>query len=480
MKKSIALLIVAATIALAVPAFAELQNVVVGGSIRIRGNWFDMGNTNATLVGRVWANHAPANVWALGSTTSDKFAEERTRLNVRADFTDNVSAFIELDSYSKWGEDFRSNYLTGVDYRPSGLNSVEVYQAYIEAKEMWGTALKARIGRQELKFGSGFVLGSGDRAPYFTGLSFDAIRLTYATDQFSVDAFAAKLAEQSPKFEDGDIDLYGIYASYLGIENITLDAYALMIRDAANNAIGDPRTGIAVGGAMDTYTFGLRGAGTVGAIDFDAEVAYQLVNWDKGSNDVDGDGDNDLAGFPKIDTSADLFAGNLEVGYTFDTTWTPRVFVAGAYLDGDKGKFDAATGTFTSKPCTFNRLFSDVSYSKILDGGINPGVRLTNIWTAAAGVSAVPTESVKLQLSGAYLSTVEDFGAGSTLGWELDASAVYNYTQDLAFKAGYSHLFADDLGDAAKGAVMASGFDHANVKLVDDINYFYLETKLSF
>jgi len=423
MKKSIALLIVAATIALAVPAFAELQNVVVGGQIRVRGNWFDFDQTNVK---------------------TNTFAEQRTRLSVRADFTDNVSAFIELDSYGNWGEGFRSNYLTGVDSRPTGVDAVEVYQAYIEAKEMWGTALRARVGRQELKLGSGWLIGNGDTAPNFTGLSFDALRLTYATDQFSVDGFAAKLADQSPKFEDGDIDLYGLYGSYLGIENITLDAYALMIRDAKQVATG----------ALDTYTFGLRGAGTVGAIDFDAEAAYQLLNWD-----------NVAAG---LEDSSDAFAGTLEAGYTFDMTWTPRVFVSGAYFDA------------SDDDLPFNRLFSGVSYSKILDGGIFGSIGLTNFWTAAAGVSAVPTESVKLQVSGAYLSTVEDLGWGSSIGWEVDASAVYNYTQDLAFKGGYSRLIAGDLGDAGTGTVLVNGSGAGAVYHIEDINYFYLETKLSF
>ncbi|HOT50183.1 MAG TPA: alginate export family protein, partial [Candidatus Hydrogenedentes bacterium] len=174
MKKSMALLLVAVTVALAVPAFAELQNVVVGGEIRIRGNWYDFDND--------------ANALAL--------TEQRTRLSVRADFTDNVSAFIELDEYSIWGEETRSDYLTGLDSRPQG--DVAVHQAYIEAKEMWGTALKARIGRQEIKLGGSMLVGANESAPFFTGLSFDALRLSYVTDQFSVDAIMAKVAENSP------------------------------------------------------------------------------------------------------------------------------------------------------------------------------------------------------------------------------------------------------------------------------------------
>ncbi len=439
MKKSIALLIVVATVALAVPAFAELQNVVVGGQIRIRSNYTDYGDTGASMLGR-WRLFGPRHeIWSLGAN-SDTFTEQRTRLNVRADFTDNVSAFIELDSYGNWGEGFRSNYLTGVDSRPTGDSSVEVYQAYIEAKEIMGTALKARIGRQEIKLGSGWLVGTGEKAPYFYGLSFDAVRLTYATDKFSVDAIAAKLKENSPTYEDGDTDLYGLYASYLGIENITLDAYALMIRDAS----------LAI--TLDTYTFGLRGAGTFGAIDFDAEAAYQYLNWD-----------HTFANY----NSTDYFAATAEVGYTFDMTWTPRPFVAGAFFEGDeKG--------------SFNRLFSDKSYSKVIEGSLLNGKDMTNFWTAVAGVSAMPTETIKLQLSGSYMSLFDERGRDASLGWELDASVVYNYTQDLAVKAGYSHLFVDDSG-SLQGSYGTTTLRNSALMLhVDDINYFYVETKLSF
>jgi len=154
MRKSLAILIIAVTVATAVPAFADLQNVVVGGSIRIRGNWYPGVNDGNTIAS----------------------TEQRTRLNVRADFTDAVSAFIEVDDYAIWGEDFRSNYLTGIDGRAATGDDVELYQAYIDAKEMWGTGLKARIGRQEIKLGSGFLVGTNDKNSVFTGLSFDGVR----------------------------------------------------------------------------------------------------------------------------------------------------------------------------------------------------------------------------------------------------------------------------------------------------------------
>jgi hypothetical protein len=400
MRKSLVVLIIAVSVATAVPAFADLQNVVVGGSIRMRANWFDYGD----------------------SMNSNAFVEQNTKLNVRADFTDAVSAFIEFDDYENWGDDFRSNYLTGIDSRADSSDDVEVYQAYIDANEMWGTALKARIGRQEIKLGSGFLVGNNSKNAYFRGLSFDGIRLTYATDQFSVEGLYAKLAENSPLEEDGDIDMYGVYGSYLGIENVTLDAYWLFIRDAQN-----------FDGSLDTHTFGLRGAGTFNAFDFEAEAAYQLLDLD--------DADN-----------SDAFAANLEVGYTFDMDYTPRVFLGGAYFEGD------------DEDMPFNRLFSNWEYSMFDFAGENMNANMTNFWTGRAGVSVMPTETVKLALAGGYLALVEDFGGDKDLGWEIDASVAYAYTKDLSFEAGYSHFFT---GDAVA--------DDA-----DDFNYFYAETKICF
>jgi hypothetical protein len=424
MRISLVILIIAVTVATAVPAFADLQNVVVGGSIRVRANWFNYGDNGTGY--RSKDDGQLANDWA--------FVEQRTRLNVRADFTDAVSAFIELDDYEVWGggsadRDFRSNYLTGVDSRAYTGDDVEVYQAYIEANEMWGTKLKARIGRQEIKLGSGWLVGTNDKNAYFRGLSFDGVRLTYATDQFSVEALWAKLYDQSPWYSDADIDLYGVYGSYLGIENVTLDAYWLFVRDAS------------AGASLDTHTVGLRGAGTMGAFDFEAEAAYQWLDLDNAPN-------------------SDAFAGNLEVGYTFDMDYTPRVFLGGAYFEGSKD----------DQP--FDRLFSNWEYT-MFDFGLLGGqtayndqsyANMNNFWTARGGFSIMPTESLKATLAGGYYQLVEDFGGKDDLGWEIDTSLSYAYTKDLSFEVGYAHFFTGD----------ALGPD------TDDFNYVYGETKLCF
>lgn len=420
MKKMAILIVLGVLVLGALPSSADLQNVTVGGSLRIRGNFFYEGDQ--------FGEHV----------NSRHFIEERARLNVKADFTENVSAFIEFDNYDVWGGDFRSNYLTGVDSRANTSDDAEVYQAYIDAKELWGTDLSARIGRQEMKFGNGWLVGPNDQHAYFYGLSFDALRLTYATDQFKVDAFASKLAENSPLQEDGDIDFYGVYGSYLGVENMNFDAYWFMLRDAQNFS-----------GSQDTHTFGLRGAGKINAFDFEADGAYQLVDRDNLDN-------------------SDAWGGNLEVGYTFDMATTPRLYIGTAYYEG------AEDGDLA-----FNRLFASKRYGLVLD---NMSC-LSNMWVVRGGLIVNATESLKIMSTVGYVQADQSRKINATdesrkaLGLEADIRAEYAYTKDLTFGCGYAHVFMFDgikdgnyLGD--NGTVIA--------QLSDDMDYLFFETKIAF
>jgi hypothetical protein len=422
-----ALLIAALLCGISGAAYAELQNVEVGGGIRIRGNWYDFDDTLAEVA----------------------FVEQRTRLNFKADFTDNVSTFIEVDNYGNWGTDFRSDYFTGLD--GAGGGDVALYQAYIEANEMWGTPLRLRVGRQELAFGSQWLVGVNDASSRFTGLSFDAIRLDYTTDQFTVAAFASKLAEGlDDLYSESDVDFYGIYGSYTGIEDVTIDAYWLYLRDDGGRLAAVE---------TDIHTIGLRGNGKIGAFDFEAEVAYQF-------------GDVDVAG-PGGETDYGNFAGNVEVGYTFDATIQPRIYLGGAYLGGD-----------TDDDLSFNRLFSNWEYSEFIEN-----TELSNAWLLRAGVSIMPTESVKLALAVTYFQvddTIDTPGflffdgedGDDDLGWEVGLYGSYQYSEDLAFRAGYAHYFGDDGLEGELVAFNATALFAGDED--DDYDYLFVETEIKF
>lgn len=526
MRKAIVIL---AIVALAVPAFAELQNVVVGGQIRIRGDYFI--NTNEVTNTLRWPagllNRRPTggninSAFRWDDTGADsKFVEQRSLLNVRADFTDEVSAFIELDSYDIWGEDFRSNYVTGADGRAVTNDDVEVYQSYIEAREMFGMPVRMRVGRQELILGSEWLVGNNDTSAGFRGLSFDALRMTYATDMLSVDAIYSKLVERSPIEEDGDVDMYAVYASYLGMEDITLDAYWILVRDARE--LEDTATVFLADWVehnilkVDDYdtsylnTIGLRGAGTFGAFDFEAEVAYQFGNDGQVAFAQKLNGGGIFGAYGEDDADFGEFGANVEVGYTFDMTMNPRVYLGAAYLGGEDNR-DITFWEFINPfrkaeaSISFNRLFSDVEYSEFLEN-----TDLSNVMIIRGGVSASVTESVDVALALSYFQALEEFDApwsfeilgtevvpfpgqtwwtqenDSNLGLEVGLYATYNYSEDLTFDCGWAHLFVDDgLEDGQFTSFNGLGFNGAARPTIirggdtDDPDYLFVEANIAF
>ena len=524
-------LIIATVLAVlaAVPASAELQTVQVGGEIRIIGEYYrnvyaspggaalrwpalaGFNTLSARSIGTFNGTGNGLGIFSPNSWDGDGnnlgMVTQWTKLNFQADFTNEVRAYIELDSLDVWGEDFRSNYITGADARAVTNDDVEVYQAYIEANDMFGLPLRARIGRQEISLGSEWLIGNNDCGPTPTwGLSFDAIRLTYATDVFSVDAFAALLAEGGIAEEDEDVWLYGIYGSYLGLEDITIDAYWLWVRDA--RSLNDTNFVWFVEWLEDIFdiddydvtnvhTIGLRGSGMIGAFDFEAEIAYQ---W----------GDAGQVGilftpFLYGDDDADYseWAMNLELGYSFDVMWQPRVYLGYAYFGGEDERdiswwewwwpFDQAEASVS-----FNRLFSDVSYSDLIDLTM-----LSNAHIFRAGVTAVPTETLELELAVKYIQADEEFDSPVTwdifgfkvpvapalsfwttendndLGWEVSLYATYHYTEDLMFKVGWTHLFVGDgLEEGNFTSLNGLGFNGGSDN--DDADYLFVETKLAF
>ena len=119
-------------------AYAELQNVQVYGRIDIRARYYKSSFNNASVLGggpaletRIPAMFLPgratgqaagvAGVFDYDDARSDwTFTELVTTLGVKADFTNNVNGVIEFYDFAWWGEDFRSDYITGADGRANG------------------------------------------------------------------------------------------------------------------------------------------------------------------------------------------------------------------------------------------------------------------------------------------------------------------------------------------------------------------------
>jgi hypothetical protein len=437
------------------------------------------------------------------------FVEQRTRVNVKAQFTDSVSSFVELDSYDNWGEDFRSNYITGVDSRGLTNDDVEFFQAYVEADNMFGYPLRLRVGRQELAFGSQFLVGTRDFAFFFTGISFDAARLTYTyNDVLTIDAWASKLSESFRDFGKGDVDFYGVYASYTGIENTTLDAYWLLVRDdqpLAEDVTGGALTewiedlrGLDDYGQTRLNTLGVRAAGAYCGFDYYGELAYQF-----GPADVIG---QTFKPYKYGDDSATFgtWGGALDVGYSWDVKFKPHTFIGFRYFGGEDNRdisfWDYINPFNTPKASvSFNRLFSN----QIASGFMDLNNDLSNAWLLRAGVEGALTQKLGGRFCVTYYEAIDPFASpryvrvggqpvpvapglswvtqndSKYLGTEVYLFMEYHYSQDLTFEFGWSHLFTGE-GSEEGNFVRWNGLLFNGGTDKNDADYVYVGSKLTF
>ncbi len=500
-------------------AQAELQNVEVGGEIRTRGRWymntFNPGTQrqvrvpNNALFGRPVGPTGVSSIFKWNNDGDDwTRMESSVLLNVKADFTQNVTAFFELYDFFIWGEDFRSqNYITGQDTRANSADDIEINQAYIEVRKLWDSPVSLRVGRQALKFGKGWLIT--DMLTPSQYVSHDAIRLTFQQDDFTVDAFASRIV---PMMQDpfDNVDMYGIYGTWSGFKPLSVSAYYFLLHDPrpVENVQGSSLAEhverlLNVDKYGDTYlhTVGLRLFGGYEGFDYDLELAYQFGRADRlGSLFVPVGGR-----YGDQDLRYNNWGGELTVGYTFqDVPLKPRPFVMGMVFTGEDNRDISFVDWLNpfyrpSGSVSFNRLFSDKNYMPI----VNDNGQLSNVWQATLGVEFQPTDKILVHVHGAYdgvfapfaqpvsgevfgrrvpiapfLSFWTDSGSAD-IGWELASWVRYNYTKDLWFMLYGSYLFAGE--GLSRGAyIQGNGTDFNGGSDANDAGYIFWMAVLKF
>ncbi|HLQ39060.1 MAG TPA: alginate export family protein [Planctomycetota bacterium] len=147
--------------------------------------------------------------WGAGPQDSDGYLMQRYLLHGDLHFGEQVRLFGQLESETVSGR-------TG-GARPTDDNDFDVHQAFLDVlgKVAGGDSLTARLGRQELQYGSMRLLSA--REGPNVRQSFDGARLLLVAGDWHVDAFVTRPVATEAGALDDDADqgraFYGVYAT---------------------------------------------------------------------------------------------------------------------------------------------------------------------------------------------------------------------------------------------------------------------------
>lgn len=446
MKQFKALMVLALGLVLTVPAFAETQNVKVSGSLDIYSFYrsdFDLRrNNDAGVVPQGTA--VPAGGGAAGSainrSDADQYFRTDTQIQVAADLTDNVSTVINLVNQRDWNAVAFNAPAAGNLAGTTGTRNtdtafdIELDLAYVQMKEVFFSPLTLTLGRQDLSFGRGFILGWNPQdnhfsiqADEFTAVqSFDALRATLDLSPWTIDAVYAKVGEDSLNAED-DLNLMFLNANYkFDKHNAVAEVYYMGEYDRRTLA------GAAGTDDNDTHTYGGRfQLDPLTQMTFGAEWAFQFGQY------------RPALSSPQRDREA--WATDIFAEYRFDHSWKPMAGVAYVLLSGEEDlsvnssqSYGAWNDAFRGPTYGWIHEYLETYYATAQANDQATGQNMEHIDIYG---SIQPLDDVLLSghlyfiwAEADIFTTVGDKNSGvksADLGQELDLQATYNYTEDV-------------------------------------------------
>lgn len=477
--------VLALLVALAVPAYAETQTVKVSGALD--AYWFYRDNldlrdgndaasvpTNAAVPAQGGAGNA------INQSDGDNYFMSIAQVEVAADLTDNVSVVIRMMNQRDWNadafEDSSAPTTTrGAENREEEFD-VGIDLAYVQMKEIFYAPLTLTIGRQDLWFGRGFILGANYQDPQnsiganeFTSVvSFDAARATLDFAPWTLDLVFANIDENSHDPEN-DRQFWFLNINYKFAEyNAVWEAYYMNDADkaalssAASGAAGtvdNPRT------AADnlTHTIGTRAQfDPIQQITLGGEIAAQWGDYFTNASAAERD--------------REAFAAELFGEYRWDNTWKPMLGLQYVMFSGDSGA--ATTGDYEG----WNQLFRGPTYGDIRDWQqifYNTALGAdqqagTNQQHVAVYGSLLPMEDLKIDGWFYWFWNDENIISGGSglsedIGKELDIHVTYDYTEDVSFGLWLAWFFPGELFDTQVGGGTAGDTDATAFQSVSSV-----------
>jgi hypothetical protein len=329
-------------------------------------------------------------------------------------------------------------------YDDEDFSLFSLYQGYAEGVVPGVKGVSLKAGRQELVYGSTFLLGADT---FYDGMTFDAAKaVLQPADHLTIDLFGGRYVKKWAGGIEGK--LYGVYATYTPKELLSVDLYGL--RDTGG--AGETHVG---GDHEVTYSVGTRLSGNIAGkkLAFEVEPVYQF-----GRKNRDGASHNHISAYGgHADLTLDPALGR----------YPGKVFIACAYGSGDG---DPEEGKFTEfhNPNNDTSLIGDMNVIGELSGIVvgDSAASGLQVFTAGAGVDL--TEKLNLSLDGHYFRANKvPAGFSREIGIEMNLILTCKIKENISVLISGNRFFTGDFFKDATG----SG---------KDISYVYAQLQATF
>jgi hypothetical protein len=399
------------------------------------------------------------------------FVHERSRLGLAIERS-MFRAVMQLQDARVWGET-SAMASDGRDRVPN----TGVHLAYGELRDNAANPTFLRIGRQEIQWGEGRLIGRSDWS--LTGRSLDAARGVLVLGKFDIEGFASILSPpgalppsaqntagsddtsaSASKNEGPGAQLHGLRVAWhiAPLLHVELNGLARIVRQPAPSYLTP----------SDLYLAGLRFSGRHLWLDYGLEGAYELGRI----------ATTRTTGATRTGTIDDIraFAGAARAEISTGVLWKMKIGAQGSYASGQKPGDSTVT--------RFDPVLPDVhtahgpmgvyAWSNVIEGAgylkftpMREGQLLLGYRYVAMAQPKDDWRSSELVLIGRDTTNGSRF-----LGHELDVSLRYDPWAPLRLCAGYGAFL---LGDGGKAVLRATGRDD-NAKIQ---HWGYLQATLT-
>jgi len=357
--------------------------------------------------------------------------------------------------YAYWHPtDFIDIHIEGQGYGYTGgsqyQGKVSLYQGFVEGRLPDSELLALKVGRQELVYGSAFILGAD---AFYKGLTYDAARLRVKpTGALTIDLLGGWYSHPWSNGVNGY--LAGGYATYAFREGTALEAYGLVDTGSSDHHRGE-----------HTAIWGLRGTAKIGPVSLEFEPVYETG---RTFNNTTGNNDD-----------IDAWGGHADATYETDLLGRKNTFFASyAYGSGSK---DAVNGDSSRRE--FHHLATDTSLTGDMSligdlSGVDVGnYRASGLQVFNLGWGLEIMKDLNFSAAGRYFyaNDVPD-GFNRNIGLETDFTFTYALNDNLSILVGYDHFFTGRFFRDAAGS--GNDVDYGYVMLQFDISKSWPKLKL--